>query len=190
MTLLAAASRQRQHCLLDTPLGPIGLAWSEQGLARLQLPEAERATTERRLAATAHSRPAPPLAAIADAIGLLQRYCAGERVDFAALALDLADAPPFHRQVYEAARVVGWGETATYGEIARRVGEPGAARAVGQALGRNPIAIIVPCHRILASGGRIGGFSAHGGARAKARLLALEGVHAGGTPPLPGLLAD
>jgi methylated-DNA-[protein]-cysteine S-methyltransferase len=119
----------------------------------------------------------------------VERYLSGARVDFSPLALDLAGVGGFHRRIYEAACRIGWGETTTYGELARQVGSPGAARAVGQAMGRNPIPLIIPCHRVLASGHRIGGFSAFGGAVTKTRLLALEGVHLGdGTPPIPGLL--
>jgi methylated-DNA-[protein]-cysteine S-methyltransferase len=119
----------------------------------------------------------------------VERYLAGKSVDFSKVDLDLAGVGDFHRQIYAATRRVGWGETVTYGELARRVGSPGAARAVGQAMGRNPIPIIVPCHRVLASGRKIGGFSAFGGAVTKARLLELEGVHLDdGTPLLPGLL--
>ncbi|MBI3707329.1 MAG: MGMT family protein, partial [Proteobacteria bacterium] len=93
--------------------------------------------------------------------------------------IDLVEVGPFHRRVYAAARSIGWGHTASYGELARQAGSLGAARAVGHALSRNPIAIIIPCHRILASGGKIGGFSAHGGTFAKVRLLSLEGVGVG-----------
>jgi methylated-DNA-[protein]-cysteine S-methyltransferase len=114
---------------------------------------------------------------------------AGERIDFSAIMLDLAGVGPFHRGIYEALRRVGWGETTTYGALARQIGDPGASRAVGQAMGRNPIPVIIPCHRVLASGGKPGGFSAFGGAVTKQRLLALEGVHLdGGWPLLPGLL--
>jgi methylated-DNA-[protein]-cysteine S-methyltransferase len=104
---------------------------------------------------------------------------AGERIDFSAVALDLAGVAPFYAEIYDAARRVGWGETATYGELARRVGAPGAARAVGQAMARNPVAVIIPCHRILASGNKVGGFSAFGGAFSKQKLLGLEGVRIG-----------
>jgi len=187
MRALAAAT---PHCLVDTAIGAIGLAWSEAGITCLQLPGPDRAATERRLAASG-SPPAEPPEEVARAIAMLERYCRGERVDFSSLPLDLSGVGAFDRAVYEAAREVRWGQTVSYGEIARRIGAPEAARAVGRALGRNPVAIVVPCHRILASGGRIGGFSAFGGARAKQRLLALEGVHPGhGTPPIPGLLAD
>jgi methylated-DNA-[protein]-cysteine S-methyltransferase len=104
----------------------------------------------------------------------------GEASDLSAVALDMNAVPAFHRRVYDAARGVAPGSTVTYGEIAARLGEPGAARAVGQALGRNPFAIIVPCHRVLAAGGKVGGFSANGGVATKLRLLSIEGAPAGG----------
>jgi methylated-DNA-[protein]-cysteine S-methyltransferase len=94
--------------------------------------------------------------------------------------------PAFHRAVYAVARAIPPGETLTYGEVARRLGDPGSARAVGQALGRNPFAIIVPCHRVVAAGGATGGFSAHGGAATKRRILAIEGA-GGDAPTLPGI---
>jgi methylated-DNA-[protein]-cysteine S-methyltransferase len=187
-TTEARASGVQHYCLFDTALGICGIAWSEHGLTRLQLPESDRAATVRRLrvgAATAVTDPPPPIKPV---IAALQRYFAGEAVDFSAVALDLTDVGPFHRKVYDAARALGWGHTVTYGELARRTGDPGAARAVGQALSQNPVPIIIPCHRILASGGKVGGFSAYGGASAKLRLLALEGVHVGDDAPrLPGL---
>ncbi|HLB07163.1 MAG TPA: methylated-DNA--[protein]-cysteine S-methyltransferase [Alphaproteobacteria bacterium] len=176
--------------MFDTGLGTVGVAWSERGLTRLQLPESTRVATERRLRGRSTDAGAgePPLR-IGQAMAAVERYLAGKRVDFSKVDLDLAGVGDFHRQIYEAARGVGWGETVTYGELARRVGSPGAARAVGQAMGRNPIPLIIPCHRVLASGRKIGGFSAFGGAVTKTRLLALEGVHLDdGTPLLPGLL--
>jgi methylated-DNA-[protein]-cysteine S-methyltransferase len=116
----------------------------------------------------------------------LERYFEGERIDFGGVALDLSGVGSFQRAIYDAARALAWGETATYGDLARQAGSPGAARAVGQAMGHNPVPIIIPCHRVLAAGRKIGGFSAHGGALTKQRLLAMEGVHLGGTPLLPG----
>jgi methylated-DNA-[protein]-cysteine S-methyltransferase len=180
----AKPPRQDHYCLFDTAIGPCGVAWSERGLTRLQLPESDWAATEERLTAAANSSPEGPAPAIAQVITEIQRYLEGRRVDFSTVAIDLRDISPFHRRVYEAARSVGWGQTASYGELARRVGSAGAARAVGQALSRNPIAIIIPCHRILASGNRVGGFSAFGGISAKQRLLSLEGVHIGADAPL------
>jgi methylated-DNA-[protein]-cysteine S-methyltransferase len=184
--------RRREHYrLVETTLGPCGFVWSEQGLSRLQLPEADAVTTERRLRAGTHFAAswagiAETPVAIARVIADVQRYLTGDNVAFASVALDLSDVGPFHRRVYDAARAIRWGETRSYRELADRAGSPGAARAVGQALSQNPIAIIIPCHRILASDGRLGGFSAHGGIVAKQRLLALEGVRAC-APQLPGL---
>jgi methylated-DNA-[protein]-cysteine S-methyltransferase len=180
----------REHyCLFETAIGPCGVAWSERGLTRLQLPESDRSATEKRLRANSPSAGAEdPPPRIKQVISEVQRYLAGRKVDFSAIAVDLTDASPFHRKIYEAARSVGWGHTASYGDLARQVGSPTAARAVGQALGRNPIPIVIPCHRVLASGHRIGGFSAFGGTSAKERLLALEGVSVGGDAPrLPGM---
>jgi methylated-DNA-[protein]-cysteine S-methyltransferase len=120
----------------------------------------------------------------------LRRYASGEEVDFAAVVLDLAGTGPFDRAIYAAARAVGWGCTTTYGELARHAGAfaPEAAREVGQAMARNPVPIVIPCHRVLGSGNRIGGFSAPGGRPAKERLLALEGVRLdGGQLALPGV---
>lgn len=191
MRTLTEADAPMHYCLFDTAIGITGVAWSEQGLTRLQLPEAGRAATERRLrghsASIAESQ-APPQ--IARAIGAVQKYMAGERIDFSGIKLDLTGVGPFHRSIYEALCRVGWGETTTYGALARQTGDPGASRAVGQAMGRNPVPVIIPCHRVLASGGKPGGFSAFGGAITKQRLLALEGVHLyGGAPLLPGLLS-
>jgi methylated-DNA-[protein]-cysteine S-methyltransferase len=99
----------------------------------------------------------------------------GERLDLSFVALDLEAVPEFHRRVYEITRTIQPGATLSYGEIALRLGERDAARAVGQALGRNPFPIVVPCHRVVASGGKTGGFSAPGGAATKLRMLAIEG---------------
>jgi methylated-DNA-[protein]-cysteine S-methyltransferase len=179
----ARTDLRQRYCVFDTPIGPCGVAWSERGLTRLRLPEASRSAIEKRLAHTARADDPPPR--IAQVIADVQRYLTGQRVDFASVALDFTDVVPFHRQVYEAARQVCWGRTASYGDLARQIGSPGEAREVGQALSRNPVTIIVPCHRILTSGGRIGGFSAHGGTSTKQRLLSLEGVRVGVDPDAP-----
>ena len=104
--------------------------------------------------------------------------------DLADVLIDLAGVPAFDRRVYAVARSILPGATLTYGEVALRLGEPHAARAVGQALGANPWPIVVPCHRVLAAGGKAGGFSAPGGLRTKLRLLQIEGAVLGGTPGL------
>jgi methylated-DNA-[protein]-cysteine S-methyltransferase len=189
MDTLTHSSCEQHYQLFGTRLGACGIAWSERGVTRLQLPERTPTATERRLMGrSVNSGAGEPPAPVREAIALLERYFAGERVDFASVAVDLGNVGPFHRKVYDATRSLGWGQTASYGDLARQAGSPGAARAVGQAMGHNPVPIIVPCHRVLASGRKIGGFSAYGGALTKERLLALEGVHLGnGTPLLPGL---
>jgi methylated-DNA-[protein]-cysteine S-methyltransferase len=176
------------YCLFDTAIGACGVAWSELGLTRLQLPESDRGATESRLRTRAAMASQAAPAEIDELIANIQAYMTGVRVDFTAVAIDLTEVEPFEQKVYAAARAIPFGQTLSYGELARQIGLPGAARAVGQALGRNPVPIIIPCHRILAKGHRIGGFSAPGGALTKERLLALEGVHLDdGTPLLPGL---
>jgi methylated-DNA-[protein]-cysteine S-methyltransferase len=160
----------------DTAIGRCGIAWSDRGLVGVQLPEAgDMATRERMLRRfpVAAEGPPPPKAQLAiDGIVALLR---GEPTDLSTIALDMEGVAPFHRRVYQVARTIPPGKTLAYGDVAARAGAPGAARAVGQALGRNPFPIIVPCHRVVAAGGKIGGFSAHGGAATKRRMLAIEG---------------
>lgn len=173
------------YTLFATPIGACGIAWSERGIVALQLPEATRTGTSARLLRhrpdAREAEPPPSVRAAIDAIvALLQ----GEAVDLGDVELDETGIPEFQRRVYAAARDIAPGATLTYGEIARRLGEPGAARAVGQALGCNPFAIIVPCHRVLAANGQIGGFSAGGGAATKRRMLAIERARIGDAPDL------
>lgn len=179
------------HHLFDTVLGTCGVAWSAGGVAGMQLPEKDRATTASRLAAkTGSAGEGTPLPAVAALIARVQKYLAGERINFAETAVDLDGVDDFRRSIYATLRRVGFGCTTTYGELARAVGstEWEGARDVGDAMGRNPIPIVIPCHRVLATGGRLGGFSAYGGTATKQKLLALEGVYLdGGTPRLPGL---
>lgn len=170
---------KRTSHLFDTALGCIGIAWSEHGLARLLLPEADREAMERKLPDAATEALAPETSAL---INMLVRYAEGDVVDFSAVRVDLGDADEFRRDVYAAARQLGFGVTTTYGGLAAAAGYPGMAREVGAALGSNPVPLVVPCHRILAAGNRIGGFSAPGGARTKEKLLALEGVRIGPAP--------
>ena len=171
--------------LFNTAVGRCGLAWGERGVAGVQLPEAgERETRARmlqRFPAAGETAPPPEVQRVIDRLVALLR---GEASDFSTIALDMDEVPAFHRRVYEAARAIPAGMTLSYGDIAARVGAPGAARAVGQALGRNPFPIIVPCHRVLAAGGKIGGFSAQGGVATKRRMLAIEGVQLNGAAPL------
>ena len=179
----ATTNHVAQHCLFDTAIGPCGIAWSARGVTRLVLPDADRSATEARLGASPNGGATPPPEAVATIIADVQRFLNGSRVDFNGVVLDLNGVTPFHQRVYDAARRLKWGETVSYGELAQRAGSPGAARAVGQALSRNPVAIIIPCHRILARGNALGGFTAFGGASAKQLLLGLEGVHPGTPAP-------
>ena len=162
--------------LFDTAIGRCGVAWSDRGLVGVQLPEMGDGETRERMLQrfpAAAERPPPPKVRLA--IDRIVALLCGEPSDLSAIALDMEGVAPFHRRVYEAARAIPPGKTLAYGDIATRLGAPGAARAVGQALGRNPFPIIVPCHRVVAAGGKIGGFSAHGGTATKRRMLAIEG---------------
>ena len=172
------------YTIVDTAIGAIAVAWSDAGICRVALPQRDREAMERRFAAKLDGAgPAEPPAAIAAAIGLIKRYAKGEEVDFSAVPVDLGGVDLFQRAIYQAARQLDFGETTTYGGLADAAGHPGKARETGEALGRNPVPLIVPCHRILAAGGKIGGFSAPGGSAAKEKLLTLEGVRVGPPPP-------
>ena len=163
--------------LFDTAIGRCGVAWGERGVAGVQLPEmGERETRARmlqRFPAAGEAAPPPEVQRAIDRIVALLR---GEISDLSSIPLDMEEVPAFHRRVYEAARAIPPGMTLSYGDIAARIGAPGAARAVGQALGRNPFAVIVPCHRVTAARGKTGGFSASGGRVTKLTLLAIEGA--------------
>lgn len=163
--------------LFETVIGECAIVWSGRGIAGAQLPEACAFETRRRLLDrfpdAREASPPPDVARARDGMAALLR---GEARDLSGVALDMDLVPPFHRRVYAATRTIKSGETQTYGAIARDIGAPGAARAVGRALGRNPFAILVPCHRVLGASGKLGGFSAHGGVATKSRLLAIEGA--------------
>ena len=167
----------RGFTLFDTPIGRCGVAWGPRGIAGVQLPEAgareTRARMRRRFPDAREAAPPPDVRRVLDAIAALLQ---GEESDLSGIALDMDGVSPFHRRVYEVARTIPPGSTLSYGDVAARLGAPGSARAVGQALGRNPFAIVVPCHRVLAAGGRAGGFSANGGVATKLRLLSIEGA--------------
>jgi O-6-methylguanine DNA methyltransferase len=177
------AEKQAAYCLFETPLGWCGIAWSERAgatvVTSLRLPEATREMTEAGFAESSGARRASP-PEISEVIERVRKHLRGEVQDFRDVRVDLERIPPFARRVYEAAREIPAGETRTYGELAKALNRPGAARAVGQALKHNPIGIIIPCHRVLAAGGKPGGFSAFGGLALKARLLAIEGAAFGG----------
>ena len=171
--------------LFDTTIGRCALVWGGHGLLGLALPEADDAATRRRIVQRLPmARGAPPSASVQTLIARISGLLAGTRDDLADITLDMAQVPAFRRRVYDMARSIPPGATLTYGKLAMRIGEPHAARAVGQALGANPFPIIVPCHRVLAAGGKSGGFSADGGVRTKLRLLQIEGAPLGGVPGL------
>ena len=169
------AAMNSGYTLFETPFGRSGIAWRDDGIVAIQLAEASDAATVRKLLVRNPAIAlAKPPAWIAEATRAIREHLSGRPQDLSRLSLALDDVPRFHRAVYAEARKVASGSTVSYGELAARVGSPGAARAVGQAMARNPFILAVPCHRILGSGGSLGGFSARGGVRTKARLLELE----------------
>jgi len=178
-------SATRGWSLFDTAIGPCALAWSDHAITGAQLPGASAGATRlrmrQRFPATDEAVPPPHAAAV---IADIQALLRGEPRDLSAAPLDFSGVPDFHQRVYRAALAIPPGRTLTYGAIALQLGEPGSARAVGQALGANPFAPIVPCHRVLAAGGRQGGFSAHGGAATKLKMLAIEGARPDDEPSL------
>lgn len=167
----------RSGHVFETSLGFVGLDWNERGLTRLVLPTPDRATAEKRLAGwgvrtDAGDAPRPDF--IDEAIRIISDYARGEAAELAAIPVDLGSLDAFDIAILQALRRLGHGEVVTYGELAERSGNPGMARETGAALGRNPVPLVVPCHRVVAAGGKLGGFSAPGGSRTKARLLAHE----------------
>jgi methylated-DNA-[protein]-cysteine S-methyltransferase len=165
--------------IFSTAIGRCAVAWSTEGISGLALPAHDdrvlRSRMQRR-PASVHERDAPR--EVQQVIADIQRLLAGEHRDLSSAVLDMTDVPEFDRHVYVETRSISPGQTLTYGDIASRLGDVGLSRAVGQALGRNPIPIIVPCHRVLAAQGRLGGFSAPGGASTKRKLLEIEGARA------------
>jgi methylated-DNA-[protein]-cysteine S-methyltransferase len=173
------------HTLFDTAVGRCGIAWSERGISALMLPEADDKATRKRLLRRAGNVPETmPPASIQQTIAAIQSLLEGERTDLSNVAVDLDGMPDFNLQVYEIARKIPAGETLTYGDIAKRLGDVQLSRAVGQAMGQNPVPIVVPCHRVVAAGGKTGGFSAPGGSRTKLKILAIERAKVGNAPDL------
>jgi methylated-DNA-[protein]-cysteine S-methyltransferase len=164
--------------IFKTAIGSAGLAWGDKGLIGVHLPESESANVRSKTLARfpdAVETDAPP-AAISAVITDIRRLLNGEKPDLLNLRIDDTRVPDFNRRVYAIARAIPPGETLTYGEIATQLGDKLLARNVGQALGANPWPIVVPCHRITAAGGKLGGFSARGGQETKLKLLAIEGA--------------
>lgn len=165
------------YTLFETPIGRCAVAWSAVGIVAVQLPERHEAATVARLCRRIPGleRSEPP-AQVRQAIAAIQRLLGGTATELSGIVLDLRGLSPFQRRVYRAARAIPAGRTVTYGALAARLGQAGAARAIGRAMGSNPFPIIVPCHRVLAAGGKAGGFSAHGGVATKFALLRAEGA--------------
>ncbi|HEX8640339.1 MAG TPA: methylated-DNA--[protein]-cysteine S-methyltransferase [Allosphingosinicella sp.] len=159
-----------------TPLGSCGIAWSGDALVGIQLPTPDETTRVWISRCRPQAIEAAPPAWVAEVTARVQRLLAGAADDLADVPLDFSAITAFDVEVYRQARRIQPGYTCTYGELAERIGAVGQARAVGQALGRNPWPIIVPCHRVTAADGRTGGFSAPGGRTTKLRLLELEGA--------------
>lgn len=175
------------YALFDTAIGWAGLAWGDRGLVGVHLPETDPETARRsfvRRFPDAVEAPVPPHLdkTVADIRALLR----GEKPDLLDAPIDASRTPAFHARVYDIARAIPPGETRTYGEVALRLGDKLLAREVGQALGKNPWPIVVPCHRVTAAGGKPGGFSARGGVNTKLKLLAIEGAAAAAQADLFG----
>jgi methylated-DNA-[protein]-cysteine S-methyltransferase len=180
-----ALNETRKYALFDTAIGRCGIAWNDAGILAVRLPYASdekmHAGLQSRFGAVEQVSPPPSIRQAIDAIASLMN---GEAADLSGVVLDMAGVPDFNRRVYEIARRIPAGSTLTYGDIARRLGGLELARDVGQALGHNPFAIVVPCHRVLAAGDKPGGFSAPGGRATKLRMLAIENAPVNHTPSL------
>lgn len=162
-----------RYALIDTALGTFGIAWTAAGLARVALPGRDRARTEMWISRDP-AEPGFPEGELGLLPERIRHYAEGAREDFTDVPLDLEGVPAFHRQTYAELLKIGYGETTTYGAIARTLGDLALSRAVGQAMGANPVPLVIPCHRVLGADGRSGGFSSPGGVEAKMRMLALE----------------
>jgi methylated-DNA-[protein]-cysteine S-methyltransferase len=175
-----------QHfALFDTAIGHCGIVWGGRGVVAVQLPMSNQDKTRGRIRQRyGDIAETPPTAAVRSAIDGIIELLAGKPNDLSNVVLDLDGVPEFNRGVYDIARTIPPGQTLTYGDIAKRLGGVELSRDVGQALGRNPCPIVVPCHRVLAAGGKPGGFSANGGVVTKLKMLAIEGAVVNHTPSL------
>ncbi len=166
-----------QYAIFETSIGWAGIAWAEKGLVGCYLPEADRENARRSfLRRYPGATEAEPTPVAAHAIDEIRALLSGKPVDLKDVPIDIERVPEFNARVYEIARAIPPGETLTYGEIAVKLGDKLLARDVGAALGQNPWPIVVPCHRVTAAGGKLGGFSARGGVNTKVKLLAIEGA--------------
>jgi methylated-DNA-[protein]-cysteine S-methyltransferase len=177
-----------KHCkfaLFDTAIGTCGVVWTARGIKAVQLPLPDENRTRTRIRQRyGECAEAIPSTGVQLAIDGMIELLEGKAKDLSDVVLDLDGVPDFHRDVYDIARTIAPGRTMTYGEIAKRLGGVERSRDVGQALGSNPCPIVVPCHRVLAAGGKPGGFSANGGVATKLKMLAIEGAAVDHTPSL------
>lgn len=172
---------EQRFALFETAIGACAIVWTARGICGVQLPESEAAATRARV----HRRHPTAVEAVPDAearraIDGIVALLAGEKRDLTDITIDDAGQTDFNKRVYAVARKIPPGQTLTYGEIAEHLGDKTLARAVGQAMGENPTPVIMPCHRVLAAGGKTGGFSASGGVVTKLKLLTIEGAQPGG----------
>ena len=179
----------QHYALFDTAIGTCGIEWGPRGINGVQLPMGNAEKTKKRIHQRHHQHlgeisEAEPTADVQRTIDRIVELLKGEADDLTDIALDLEDVPAFNRSVYAIARTIPPGKTLTYGDIAKRLGGVELSRDVGQALGRNPCPIVVPCHRVLAAGNKPGGFSANGGVSTKLKMLAIEGALVNHTPSL------
>ena len=176
--------------IFETASGFCGIVWNEAGITRFQLPTSKADAAERMLLRRASgAQRSSPTQHVSDAIAAAIRYFNGEETDFSTFKLDLSEQDSFSTEIYAATRQLGWGRTTTYGALAKQLGAgPEAARDVGQAMAKNPVPLIILCHRVLAAGGKLGGFSAPGGAATKMHMLELEGIRMGAPEPVQGSL--
>lgn len=172
--------------LFPTSLGMCGVAWRDDTVIASSLPEETPEKTALKLARLTGAEPGDPPDAVEHAIDLVTALLDGEKVDLSTIACDFGEIDPLATKVLGATRDIPPGETSTYGTIAKRLGDIRLAQRVGQALGRNPIPIIVPCHRVLGQDGRLVGFSARGGMALKLKMLEIEGAQIGEPPGLFG----
>ena len=171
--------------IFDTAIGRCGIIWGARGINGVQLPMGSREKTCRRIQQRhGDISETAPTEEVQRAIDRIVKLLGGEPDDLRDIALDLDGVPEFNRGVYDIARTIPPGKTVTYGDIAKRLGGVELSRDVGQALGRNPCPIVVPCHRVVAAGQKPGGFSANGGVATKLKMLAIEGAAVNHTPSL------
>jgi len=162
--------------LVQTRWGFLAIAFEGSSVIALELPDTDKKIVRQRLT----SRCGPltwvekPFPEVAD---LLVRYFKGEPVSFDKIRVAPPDGTPFYREVWKRLQAIPYGELVTYGQLAAMLGRPRAARAIGGAVGANPIPLVIPCHRVIQNGGKLGGFSAPGGTSYKKRLLQLEDHH-------------